>query len=65
MKMEVTMNHGEAHCSNDIFNEIADSSSIICPHHKIHQRNNIRDCLIYNTEHPVPHRENYEAKYAP
>lgn len=57
MKMEVTMNHGEAHCSNDIFNEIADSSCImICPRHKIHQRNNIRDCLTYNTEHPAPPR---------
>lgn len=66
MKMEVTMNLGEAHRSNHIFNEIADSSCVgICPHHKIRQRSNIRDCLIYNTERSVPHRENYKAKYAP
>lgn len=60
------MNPSEAHCSNHIFNETADSNCIrICLHHKIRQRNNIRDCLIYNTEHSVPHRENYKAKYAP
>lgn len=55
MKREVTMNQGEAHCSNHIFNGIADPSYIRnCSHHKIHQRNNILDCLVYNTEHPAP-----------
>lgn len=66
MEMEVTMNQGEEHCSNHIFSEVADPRYIMsCPHHEIHQRNSILDCLVYNTEHPAPHRLNYKAKYAP
>lgn len=66
MKIEVTENQGEAHCSNHIFNEVGDPSYIMsCPHHKIHQRNHILDCLMYSAEHPALHRANYTAKYAP
>lgn len=66
VKTEVTVNQGEAHCSNPVFNQVTNPKYIMnCPHHKRHQKNNTPDCLVYNSEHPAPTREQYKAKYAP